>query len=155
LQGYALHTNPFLFRSPRLELLHLKPLIRHRNLQFVQWTIHFAPQHPIVLDVIRRVLETTDIYRARQIDEERERQRLGWGWKEGKGANMGQLDQGSRLGSLLTSEKQASSASNTVQPWESTRMQWVWTKGHWRFGWHWTSVEEWTGPAPWTDAIVS
>jgi alpha 1,6-mannosyltransferase len=31
----------------------------------------------------------------------------------------------------------------------------VYTRGHWRLGWHPTSVEEWTGPGVWTDAVVS
>ena len=34
-------------------------------------------------------------------------------------------------------------------------MEWKWQAGHWRWGWDILSVEEWTGPAVYTDAVVS
>ncbi|UZJ53756.1 hypothetical protein CBS101457_003076 [Exobasidium rhododendri] len=122
-------------------------LARHRNLQFVQWTIHFAPHHPILLDVIRRILDTTDVYRAYQMQMKREGQRIGWGWHEPKTGIP--TAEGSSLRAVDGSQSQESA------PWESTRQQWVRSRGHWQFGWHETSVEEWTGPAAWTDSVVS
>jgi alpha 1,6-mannosyltransferase len=126
-----------------IELLYIKPLARHRNLQFVQWTIHFAPHHPILLDVIRRILDTTEIYQSILMLMEREQERQGWGWHEGSGSKPSDRMQN------------ASDTARPAAPWESTRQQWMWSKGHWRLGWHETSVEEWTGPAAWTDSVVS
>jgi len=80
---------------------------------------------------------------------ERERQRGGWGWGE---EGSVQVSQG--LAGQPQGEKKPRPL-NYAAPWESIRQQWIWSKGHWRFGWDTTSVEEWTGPAVWTDSIVS
>lgn len=127
-----------------LEMINLKPMNRHRSLQFVQWTIHFAPHHPVMLDVIRRILQTTVLYEAYQVEQNRETNRMGWQWHQKK-------DQAMTAATKSRDEKKRA----TTAPWESISPQWIWTQGHWRLGWHPTSVEEWTGPAVFTDAVVS
>ena len=127
------HGRPCLQQTLTRSSIPLLQLVRHRNLQFVQWTIHCAPHHPIMVDVVRRILETTDIYRTYKIEMQREAERRGWGWQQHTGL-----------------------PSPPIRgPWDSIQRQWVWTMGHWRIGWHPTSIEEWTGPAAWTDSVVS
>lgn len=119
----------------------LLPLRRHRPLQFVQWTLHFAPNHPIILDVLRRILQASQVYRAYQIEQQRDAHSDGWGWSE-KGTN--------------SKKTQAKDAEEYItHPWDGTSMEWKWQAGHWRWGWDILSVEEWTGPAVYTDAVVS
>ncbi len=45
--------------------------------------------------------------------------------------------------------------AHITHPWDGTSMTWKWQAGRWRWGWDTLSVEEWTGPAVWTDAVVS
>ncbi|SNX84346.1 related to Alpha-1,6-mannosyltransferase [Melanopsichium pennsylvanicum] len=124
-----------------LERWRILPLRRHRPLQFVQWTLHTAPNHPIMLDVLRRILLATDVYRARTIEAEREAHSDGWGWDEK---------------SIEDKKEQARlREAHIANPWEDVSMSWKWQAGHWRWGWDILSVEEWTGPAVWTDAVVS
>jgi alpha 1,6-mannosyltransferase len=90
-----------------------------------------------------------DLHRAYTVEAEREDQRANWGWKE---------DRAGPTGSLLLPSKspnQNKAFPATSAPWESIGQQWVYTRGHWRLGWHPTSVEEWTGPGVWTDSVVS
>ncbi|PWY99765.1 hypothetical protein BCV70DRAFT_112902 [Testicularia cyperi] len=117
------------------------PMNRHRPLQFVQWTMHAAPNHPILLDVVRRIAQSTDVYRAYEIEQQRESYTDGWGW-----------------GEKATSYKQEQAKmreAHMENPWEAFSMSWKWQAGHWRLGWDTLSVEEWTGPAVYTDAIIS
>ena len=114
---------------------------RHRPLQFVQWTLHVAPSHPIMVDVARRILQATEVYRAYEIEQERERFADGWGWNE-KSAEE-------RVEQAKLRE------AHRVDPWDAFSMSWKWQAGHWRWGWDHLAIEEWTGPAVWTDSVVS
>ncbi|GAC93564.1 alpha-1,6-mannosyltransferase [Pseudozyma hubeiensis SY62] len=123
------------------ERLRLLPLKRHRPLQFVQWTLHSARDHPIMLDVLRRILEASEVYRGYEIEQQRDANSDGWGWDEK---------------SVEEAKAQAKGReSHTTHPWDGTSMTWKWQAGHWRWGWDVLSVEEWTGPAVFTDAVVS
>lgn len=124
-----------------LERWRLLPLNRHRPMQFVQWTLHGAPNHPILLDVVRRVLQASSVYQAHVIEWQREAQAEGWGWKE-EADSYRQAQADAR-------ERPMSS------PWEHARYSWKWQAGRWRLGWNTLSVEEWTGPAVFTDATFS
>lgn len=129
--------------SPRnfLERWRLLPMRRHRPLQFVQWTLHAAPNHPIMLDVLRRILQATDVYRAYDIEQQRESHTDGWGWDEK---------------SIEDKKEQARlREAHASHPWDAVSMSWKWQAGHWRWGWNILSIEEWTGPAVWTDSVVS
>lgn len=107
-----------------------------------------APYHPILVDVLRRILETREIYRAYKVEATKETQRLGWGWKEMEGEATGRS-------ALQQSTHSTGSNLGYPAPWESIGRQWIFTQGRWRLSWHSTSVEEWTGPGVWTDAVVS
>ncbi|UTT92426.1 hypothetical protein NDA17_005390 [Ustilago hordei] len=123
------------------ERLRLLPMRRHRPLQFVQWTLHAAPNHPIMLDVLRRILRATDVYRAYEIEQQRDAHSDGWGWGDK---------------SVEARKEQAKMREAHVSnPWDAVSMSWKWQAGHWRFGWDLLSIEEWTGPAVFTDAVVS
>jgi len=111
-----------------------------------------GPQHPILIDVLRRILETMDLYQAYTVEAQREKQRSKWGWKENRAGPTESLLLPS---TTLPTLSQDETSYNTTAPWESIGQQWVYTRGHWRLGWHSTSVEEWTGPGVWTDAVVS
>ncbi|EST05561.1 Glycosyltransferase, DXD sugar-binding motif [Kalmanozyma brasiliensis GHG001] len=117
----------------------LLPLRRHRPLQFVQWTLHAAPHHPIMLDTLRRVLSASTVYRGYEVESQREADSDGWGWGE-KGRQK---------------EQAKAREAHTTHPWDGTAMSWQWQAGHWRWGWNVLSVEEWTGPAVFTDAVMS
>ncbi|EPQ30417.1 uncharacterized protein PFL1_01943 [Pseudozyma flocculosa PF-1] len=123
------------------ERARILPMNRHRSLQFVQWTMHLAPNHPILLDVLRRVLQASEIYRANEAEKERDGFADGWGW--------GERDPHHRT------EQAQARRERTSEPWQTIHYQWKWQAGAWRWGWHTNSVEEWTGPAVWTDAVVS
>lgn len=123
------------------ERFRLLPLNRHRPLQFVQWTLHSAPEHPIMLDVLRRILQATEVYHGYEIEQQREANSDGWGWGEKRPEE--QKDQAKARD------------AHTTHPWDGTSMSWKWQAGHWRLGWNVLSVEEWTGPAVFTDAVVS
>ena len=97
----------------------------------------------ILLDVLRRVMQTSDIYRAAQIEKERARFAEGWGWNEGRGAPE------------HAGEAGASVSASASAPWQNMGMKWTWQAGGWRLGWDSNNVEEWTGPAMWTDAVIS
>lgn len=129
--------------SPRnvLERLRLLPLRRHRPLQFVQWTLHLAPNHPIMLDVLRRVLQASEVYLGYEVEQQREAFSDGWGWGE-KGVEV-------------QKEQASMREAHRVHPWEGIAMSWKWQAGRWRWGWDVLSVEEWTGPAVFTDSVVS
>lgn len=115
-----------------------------------------VPYHPILVDVLRRILETREIYRAYKVEIDKETQRTGWGWEEGKGESTPHslLQESSSL-SVLSDKGSTMSRVGYSAPWESIGRQWIYTQGRWRLGWHSTSVEEWTGPGVWTDAVVS
>ncbi|KAE8234322.1 hypothetical protein CF326_g640 [Tilletia indica] len=130
-----------------LELLRLKALNRHRVVQMVQWTLHSTPSHPVLLDATRRVIEATDVYRSNEIERAREAQRSGWGWHEDPVTDS--LDGSEEVRKTILARP------GKPRPWMSTRLQWVWRKSGWKLGWPTTSVEEWTGPAVWTDAVIS
>lgn len=129
--------------SPRnfLERWRLLPMRRHRPLQFVQWTLHASPNHPIMLDVLRRILQATEAYKCYTKDQEREAHSDGWGWDE----------------SSLDDQKEQARLreAHISNPWDTVKMSWKWQAGHWRWGWDILSVEEWTGPAVFTDSVVS
>ena len=139
----GIENDPNLNPGPRnfLERWRLLPMRRHRPLQFVQWTLHAAPNHPIMLDVLRRILQATDIYRAYDLEQQREAQSDGWGWDE-KGIEH-------------KKEQARLREAHVSNPWDAVSMSWKWQAGHWRWGWNTLSVEEWTGPAVWTDSVVS
>ncbi|PWN48379.1 hypothetical protein IE53DRAFT_293655, partial [Violaceomyces palustris] len=124
-----------LFEKPRL-----LPLRRHRELQFVQWTMHISPHHPILIDVIRRVLETDKLFQSFEIMRER------FDFSDEYGlagrASTSPSDEGDKL-------------PTTLEPWKKIGMVWKYQDGAWRWGWDPLCVEEWTGPAVWTDSIVS
>ncbi|CBQ73009.1 related to Alpha-1,6-mannosyltransferase [Sporisorium reilianum SRZ2] len=123
------------------ERLRLLPLRRHRPLQFVQWTLHCAPNHPIMLDVLRRILQATEVYRGYEVEQQREAFSDGWGWGEK---------------SIEDKKEQAKMReAHQGHPWDGTAMSWKWQAGRWRWGWDVLSVEEWTGPAVFTDSVVS
>ena len=128
-------------RDPRnfFERWRLLPLRRHRPLQFVQWTLHSAPHHPIMLDVLRRISQATDVYKAYEVEQQREAFSDGWGW--------GEHDE--------QKEQARAREAHSVHPWDVNSMAWKWQAGRWRWGWHTLSVEEWTGPAVFTDAVAS
>lgn len=129
--------------NPRnfFERLRFLPMRRHRPLQFVQWTLHAAPNHPIMLDVLRRILQATDVYRAYEIEQERDAHSDGWGWGDK---------------SVEAKKEQAKlREAHVSNPWDAVSMSWKWQAGHWRWGWDLLSIEEWTGPAVFTDAVVS
>ncbi len=130
-------------RDPRnfFERWRLLPMRRHRPLQFVQWTLHSAPNHPIMLDVLRRVLRASETYHAYELDQQREANSDGWGWGE-KSAEV-------------KKEQARLREAHTSHPWDAFSMSWKWQAGHWRWGWDQLSIEEWTGPAVFTDAVVS
>jgi alpha 1,6-mannosyltransferase len=94
---------------------------RHRGLQIVQWTIASQAHHPILIDTVRRIVETGTVAKAWQITNTRETQALeAAGWlSEAK-----QLRQGKK-------------------PWDGDK------KGDP------LSIQEWTGPAVFTDAVLS
>lgn len=94
---------------------------RHRGLQFVQWTIAAAPHHPILLDAVRRIVETTTVAKAWGITQTRHIQALEAEGKRG----------------------QATSLRQAKKPWELD------AKGDP------LSIQEWTGPAVFTDAVLS
>lgn len=123
------------------ERLRLLPMRRHRPLQFVQWTLHAAPNHPIMLDVVRRILQATEVYRAHEIESEREAHSDGWGWGEKSAEDK--------------KEQTRLREAHVINPWDGTSMTWKWQAGNWRWGWDTLSVEEWTGPAVFTDSVVS
>ncbi|SOV09326.1 related to Alpha-1,6-mannosyltransferase [Ustilago sp. UG-2017a] len=123
------------------ERLRLLPMRRHRPLQFVQWTLHAAPNHPIMLDVLRRILRATDVYRAYEIEQQRDAHSDGWGWGDK---------------SVEAKKEQAKlREAHVSNPWDAVSMSWKWQAGNWRLGWDLLSIEEWTGPAVFTDAVVS
>ncbi len=119
----------------------LLPMRRHRPLQFVQWTLHAAPNHPIMLDVVRRILEANDVYSAYEIEQQRDAHADGWGWGD--------------LHADAKAKQAHAREAHGVSPWNAVSMSWKWQAGHWRWGWDTLSVEEWTGPAVFTDAVVS
>ncbi|KAF8321538.1 hypothetical protein DL93DRAFT_2223905 [Clavulina sp. PMI_390] len=94
---------------------------RHRGLQIVQWTIAAQQHHPILIDAVRRIVETSAIARAWEIGHLRTAQ----GYEA-----AGKLDKAKKERTLK-------------RPWETD------TKGKVM------SVQEWTGPAVFTDAVLS
>lgn len=124
-----------------LERIRFLPMNRHRPIQFVQWTLHSAPNHPIMLDVLRRILQATEVYHAYEIEAERDAHADGWGWNEK---------------SVEEKKNEAKMReAHIANPWDKVSMKWKWQAGHWRLGWDTLSVEKWTGPAVWTDSVVS
>lgn len=94
---------------------------RHRGLQLSQWTFAAQSYHPILIDAVRRIVETATIARAWKITHLRKMQAFeAMGWT-----------------SKVENER------NVKRPWDGD------VKGEQ------LSVQEWTGPALFTDAVLS
>lgn len=94
---------------------------RHRYFQFVQWTIASKALHPILVDTVRRIIETSTLAKAWKITHERKIEEL-----------------------EATGKKSAASKLREQPlPWEEDTIG------------DRLSVQEWTGPAAFTDAVLS
>ena len=113
---------------------------RHREVQFVQWTLHSKGGHPIFADVMRRMIDADgEFMRLQRRQQQQQEQYIlsswwpwTWSWTH-----------------RHLNRKQK-------QPWSSIRMEWIWNGTLLpRLGWNRLSVEEWTGPATFTDAVFA
>ncbi|KAF9505826.1 glycosyltransferase family 32 protein [Hydnum rufescens UP504] len=94
---------------------------RHRPLQFTQWTIAAQASHPILIDTVRRIVDTSTLAHAWNITHRRQIEAL-------EAANW---------------RARAAKVMQRKKPWDGD------TKGQK------LSVQEWTGPAAFTDAVLS
>jgi alpha 1,6-mannosyltransferase len=94
---------------------------RHRYFQFVQWTFASKALHPILVDTVRRIIETSTLARAWEINRARKIEEL-----EAKGKKSA-----------------ARNLRKQLSPWEADTIG------------DRLSVQEWTGPAAFTDSVLS
>lgn len=60
----------FRFSLISLRWAGLKIFTRHREVQFVQWTIQSSSFHPILLDTLRRIIDTNQIAKGMMIEKD-------------------------------------------------------------------------------------
>lgn len=138
---YMQHSSRAWFESARI-----LAMPRHREVQFTQWTLHGAPGHPVLVDVLRRLLDTDKVY-----DEYRQayapfRRDDVHPWTNIDAARKWVFFDSTPAYHGSTDEEDPNWHGWRIWPW-----QWAWP----RWGWHPLSVEEWTGPALWTDAVFT
>jgi alpha 1,6-mannosyltransferase len=123
----------------------------------VQWTLHSVPGHPVLIDVLRRLLEANTLFDAYKV--ELLRQAFAEASPQSLNKQKSMLDAadlragGSEDGEMMLQRLALSQKKS--HPWTNIGMVWQYVQGAWRLGWHQLSVEEWTGPPVWTDAVFS
>ncbi len=118
-------------------------------MQFVQWTLHSVRGHPILLDVLRRLVETDQIFQAYKVDL------LRMALESGSIARPANKARGKSGEQATINMQKLALAQKSTHPWVRVRRVMRWMDGIWRSVFHELSVEEWTGPAVWTDAVFS
>ncbi|KDN43566.1 glycosyltransferase family 32 protein [Tilletiaria anomala UBC 951] len=142
------------------EFIRILPMNRHREVQFVQWTLHSAAGHPVMADVLRRMLDSHDIFTAYKLDLLRDAyadtmRRTPSHPSEATAETQGVTADPKAVGSITDAAQKLVLNQRARHPWTSARMVWRWMRGAWRLTWHPLSVEEWTGPAVFTDSVIS
>lgn len=111
-----------------------------RPLQIVQWTLSSAPNHPIFLDVLRRILLASE--RANRWEGQRDelaRQLRA----------EGRTEQAERVEGMRVTTMKAGEADDVWEEQEGTKRK----EGEVLAGG--VSVMDWTGPGVWTDGVVA
>lgn len=129
-----------------LESARILAMPRHREVQFTQWTLHGAPGHPVLIDVLRRLVAADKIFDEYRATHTPFRREATHPWTNIAAARKWILSDASPEYPGSTDDDSPSWLRWRIWPW-----QWAWP----RWGWHPLSVEEWTGPALWTDAVFT
>lgn len=109
-------------------------------MQIVQWTLSSAPNHPIFLDVLRRILLASE--RANRWEGQRDelaRQLRA----------EGRTEQAERVEGMRVTTMKAGEADDVWEEQEGTKRK----EGEVLAGG--VSVMDWTGPGVWTDGVVA
>lgn len=93
----------------------------------VQWTIASSPHHPILLDVVRRILASSSRVAA---------------WTAARDAKVVELEAAGRL-----EDAEKVRRLDVTETKAKEARKWGLKKG--------VSVMDWTGPGVWTDAVFS
>jgi len=107
--------------SSLLDLTGIKHGYRHRPFQFVQWTFASQAFHPVLVDTVRRIVETSTLAKA---------------WKITRTQQIEEMKATGKTSALRKLTEQPT-------PWEADTIG------------DQLSVQEWTGPAVFTDALLS
>lgn len=146
------------------ERAHLLPMNRHREVQFTQWVLHGGPGHPVLVDVLRRLLLADKLYDAYQV-ESSSQLRLEV-TTDGAPVPRPRTDihPWTNIHAARRWVPPSAASRLLAEPaWEQDMPRsgwrywalWPWMWSWPRWGWHPLSVEEWSGPAVWTDAVFS